>query len=187
MMQTKEYELTRAVLQYAAYCMETGDWAALRDIGFGKDELAALSDLKFGEFSVLAQSLRGHVLNIQLDREQFWLTLREMQQERVIEQLKTEMVCREAPADMMRELFGTSDREYTIMRRKHRRPRSAGRPRDPDPATEDMIWKTWKRHGGRHFESLSAEEWLEMANETKIDLRTLWRAIRSNWAMGYAT
>lgn len=179
-MQTKEYDLTRAVLHYAAYCMETGDWAALRDLGFGKDETAALNDLKLGEFSVLAQNLRGHILKVQLDRDRFWLTLREMQQERVIGQLKTEMVCREAPADMMLQLFGMSDREYTVIRRKHRCQRSAGRPREPDPETTDTIWRAWREHGRKDADLLSADDWLEMADDTKVDLRTLWRAIRNN-------
>lgn len=186
-MHTKEYELTLAVLQYAAYCMETGDWAALHELGFGQDETAALNDLKLGEFRVLAQNLRGHILHIELDREQFWLTLREMQQERAIQQLKTEMVCREAPADMMRQLFGMSDREYTLIRRKHRRPRSAGRPREPEPETEEAIWQTWQGHGAREANAIPAEQWLEMADDTKVDLRTLWRAIRRNCAIACVT
>lgn len=80
----------------------------------------------------------------------------------------------------MQQLFGMSSREYTMMRRKHRRPRSAGRPREPDPETENAIWQAWQQHGGQNCHSISAEQWLAMADEAHVDLRTLWRAIRRN-------
>ena len=175
-MRTKEYDLTRAALYYASACWEAGDWAVLRDLNFSKKEIDALCHLTLGDINLLAERLSGHILKIEIDRERFWLMLSEIEQERATEQLKTELVCREAPADMMRHLFDMSDREYTAMRRKHRRPRSAGRPADPDTATMDRIWQAWQRHGGH--ESPSADELLAIADATDLGLRTVWRFIR---------
>src|SRR5699024_2621131 len=114
------------------------------------------------------------------DREQFWLTLREMRQELATEELKSEFICREAPAEMMQQVFGMSSREYTAMRRKHRRPRCAGRPRDPDPETEDAIWRVWQQRGGQHCHSIPVEQWIDIAEAAQVDLRTLWREICRN-------
>ncbi|MES1934719.1 STY4526/YPO1902 family pathogenicity island replication protein [Salinisphaera hydrothermalis] len=176
-MPTKEYELTLATLIYAAACLEDGDWAVLRDLNFGEQEISALQGLAFPDFLSLARRMNGHVLNIRLDRERFWLILSEMKQERAIAQLKTEMVRRDAPVDMMRQLFGMTESQYTTMRRRWRRRRGAGRPPEPDTETMDIMWQAWQRQGeGRT--ALSAGEWLALSKDTDVDLRTLWRFIR---------
>lgn len=182
-MQSEEYDLNRAVLHYASACLEAGDWAVLRDLNFGEREVTALQGFTLGEITQLARQLNGHVLNIELDRDRFWLMLAEFEQARATAKLKTEMVCREAPADMMRQLFDMTDREYTLLRRRHRCPPAAGRPPEPDTETMDTIWQSWQRHGGD--QTMSANEWLAMARETGIDLRTISRFVRRANVMGH--
>ena len=176
-MPTGNADLTLAILIYATGCLESGDWAVLRDMNFGPREIESLESLQLGEFLSIADRIDGHVLDIRLDRERFWLVLNEMKAERAIETLKTEMICREAPVDMMRHLFGMTDRQYTAMRRRFRcRRRGPGRPAEPDIETMDTIWAAWQRHlNGR--EPQSAEEWLQLSDATGVDCRTLWRFI----------
>lgn len=182
-MENKEVSLTLATLLYATSCFNEGDWAVLRDLNFGEKEISALDSLKFKDFRSFAERLDGHVLNIQLDRERFWLILEEMQQEQAVLQLKSELVTREAPVDMMRQLFGMTDRQYTMLRRRIRRgSRGAGRPAEPDTETMDTIWRAWHHHmDGKEPES--AHDWLTLSDETGTDCRTLWRFIRGTNAM----
>ena len=44
-MQTNESNLTLATLIYATHCLEQGDWAVLRDLNFGEQEVKALKCL----------------------------------------------------------------------------------------------------------------------------------------------
>lgn len=171
-------DLTLAILIYATACLENGDWAVLRDLNFGQQEIEALESLQFSEFLSIADRLDGHVLDISVNRERFWLVLKEMKAERAIEKLKTEMVCRDAPVEMMRQLFGMTDRQYTAMRRRFRcSRRGPGRPAEPDIETMDTIWAAWQRDlDGR--EPQSAAEWLELSDASGVDCRTMWRFIR---------
>lgn len=182
-MPTNNADLVRTTLLYASACLENGEWAVLRDLNFGEQEIDALAELNLADVTSLVDRLDGHALDIQLDRERFWLIVDELKKERAAERIKTDLICREAPADMMRQLFGMTDRQYTAMRRRlHCNRRSAGRPPDPEPDTMDMIWAAWHEHlGGR--EPASAGEWLALADDTGIDCRTLWRFIRGANAM----
>ncbi len=185
-MPTKESDLTLATLLYAASCLDRGDWAVLRDLNFGEPEITALASLQLSDFLSVADRMDGHVLDIRLDRERFWMVLNEMKRERAIEKLKTEMVCREAPVEMMRALFGMTDRQYTAMRRRCRCSRGAGRPAEPDTETMDTIWRAWHQHlNGR--KPNSAGEWLRLSEATGADCRTLWRFIRGAMAMEWVS
>lgn len=177
-MQTNESNLTLAALIYATNCLEQGDWAVLRDLNFGEQEIKALQALQFSDFLSVADRMDGHVLDIQLDRERFWLVLNDMKAERAAEKLKAELVYREAPVDMMRQLFGMTDRQYTALRRRCRRGRrGAGRPAEPDTETMNTIWQAWHAHmDGK--KPMSAHEWLKLSDDTGADCRTLWRFIR---------
>lgn len=177
-MQTNESNLTLATLIYATHCLEQGDWAVLRDLNFGEQEVKALKALQFSDFLSVAGRMDGHVLDIRLDRERFWLVLKEMKVERAAERLKSELVCREAPVDMMRQLFGMTDGQYIALRRRCRRGRrGAGRPAEPDTDTMNTIWRAW-HHRMNGKEPASADEWLTLSDDTGTDCRTLWRFIR---------
>ena len=53
-MQTNESNLTLATLIYATHCLEQGDWAVLRDLNFGEQEVKALKALQFSDFLSVA-------------------------------------------------------------------------------------------------------------------------------------
>lgn len=173
-MQTNEANLTLATLIYATSCLERGDWASLRELNFGEDEAKALRELQLSEFLSIADRMHAHPLHIRLNRDHYWQLMQTMREEQAIEDLKSEMICREAPVDMMRQLFGMTDRQYTAMRRRFRRGRGAGRPAEPDIETMDTIWEAWRHHVGRR-EPESADDWLTLARQADVDLRTLWR------------
>lgn len=182
-MQTNESNLTLATLIYATSCFEQGDWAVLRDLNFGEKEIKALETMQFADFLAISDRMDGHVLNIQLDRNRFWLILKEMRRERAVEKLKSALICREAPADMMRHLFGMNDRQYTVLRRRCRRgKRGAGRPAEPDIDTMNTIWRIWYDELDGQ-EPASADDWLKLSDATEADCRTLWRFIRGTNAL----
>lgn len=178
-MHTNEANLTLATLIYATSCLEKGDWASLRELNFGEAEAKALHELQLSEFLSIADRMHAHPLNIRLNRDHYWQLLHQLREEQAIEDLKSEMICREAPVDMMRQLFGMTDRQYTAMRRRFRRRRGAGRPAEPDIETADIIWAAWQHHVG-HRPPRTAHDWLTLAREADVDLRTLWRFVRQN-------
>ena len=152
-------DLTLAMLLHATASLESGDWAVLRDMNFGALEIKALERLRLADVVKLVDQLDGHVLNITLDRERFWIVLDKIEAERASDRLKSDLVCREAPVDMMRHLFGMTDRQYARLRRRYRCSRGAGRPADPAPEIMDTIWEAWQTRRSVRSRCAVRQEW----------------------------
>ena len=82
-MQTnKEADLTTAVLMYAVRCLAEGDQLALRSMQFGPKEVDALQQLNISDL-YRVETLRGHCLEVNLNREVFWHLVARLRQERL--------------------------------------------------------------------------------------------------------
>jgi hypothetical protein len=170
-MARSEYEITHAAIRYALACMLDGNWHALREMGFGHRECEALQAMNLADLAALERCLSAHVLKIELDRPRFWAALAEVRRERDTAQVRTELIKRDAPAGMLRALYGMGDKEYTRLRRHLGVPCGVGRPLELDP---DAAWALSEvLH--RYPPVLSATDWLAIADESGVPLRTLWR------------
>ena len=176
-MAEKEYELTYAVLRYAADCLQEGDWPALRDLGFGPKEIEALRNLTLAELGLLARRLAGHALKARLDRPAFWAVLDQVRWEHEHRALRMEFVRRDAPAEMMQALFGMGAKEYAACRRAAEMPPSVGRPSEPDEETAHRVWQAWQDAGVEPGQA-GPRDWLAVADATGVSLRVIWRLVQ---------
>lgn len=170
----KESDLVCAVLLYAARCRQEGDTRALRAMNFGIDELAAVEELGLVDLT-RAHQLRAHCLDIRLDRAAFWPMIGRLKQWRSSEQLQQSLVCADAPADMMRALFGMDAKEYTRSCRELGVRPTMGRPTEPDEMTEKQLWDAWQALN--NGAPVSAEQFLQLSEQTGVNVRTVWRMI----------
>lgn len=182
-MQSKQFNLTVAVLEYATECLREADFSSLQGLGFSKRAAAALEDLTLSELQMLAERIQGHVLNVALDEGAYWTVLSQVEQEKKQLSIKHELVRRDAPAEMMGELFNIGHREYTSLRRGLGPDRGAGRPPEPQPEIMDRIARAWEQLDcrGRRGEAnpLQPDEWLTLIDQAGVDARTAWRYVQN--------
>jgi hypothetical protein len=166
-----EYEITHAAIRYALQCMLESNWHALREMGFGRQECEALNQLTLADLASLEKRLSGHILKIELNPALFWAALADVRHEASAQQIRVELIKRDAPADMMRALYGIGDKAYTRLRRHHGAPAGVGRPVELDP---DATWAL-SEILNRYKPVIQPSDWLAIANESGIGLRTIWR------------
>jgi hypothetical protein len=166
-----EYEITHAAIRYALQCVLDGNWHTLREMGFGCKECEALSNLTLADLAALERRLSGHILKIELNHSLFWAALAQVKRETTERQTRIALIKRDAPADMMRAIYGIGDKEYTRLRRHHDVPSGVGRPLELDP---DAVWAL-SEILNRYKQVLTPADWLSIADESGIGLRTIWR------------
>ena len=108
--QSKEAQLTSAVMMYAQRCLQDGDQGALRDMNFGPSEIQALRDLDMADLCHL-EHVRAHCLAVELNRDVYWPMLSQIKNRRASEELQHQLIVADAPLDMMQTFFGMSGRE----------------------------------------------------------------------------
>lgn len=174
---SKESDLVVAVLLYASRCWQEGDRHALRQMNFGVREVVAISTLQMDDIT-RAQRLGAHCLDIRLNRDAFWSLLSGFERLREHEALQRELIARDAPFQMMAELFGTGAREYSRWRRMFGLPTNTGRPAELDEETEHAIWRACEdRMGTAEQKSVGAKDYLEIAVACDTSVRSAWRAL----------
>jgi len=178
-MARKEFELTQAVLRYVASCLSEGDWSALRDMGIGPKEAEALMTISLSELTNLERKLAGHVLRVELDREAFWTVMDQIRREAELQQLRMKLIRLDAPADMMQALFGMGVKEYTSARRVIGAPPGVGRPPEPSEDQARAVWLAWRKLG-QEPGLAPPEVWIDLAEETSLSLRLIWR-VTQRW------
>lgn len=176
----KETDLIVAVLLYAQRCWQKGDRHALRQMNFGAREIAAVSGLHLDDIA-RAERLGAHCLDIRLNRDAFWSLLSGFERLREREELQRELIGRDAPFDMVVELFGIGAREYSRWRRMHGLPTVVGRPPELDEETEHAIWRSCEVHMATVDRQLpNAKDYLEIAVTCEQSVRSVWRAL-AHW------
>ena len=178
MKDSKEAELVVAVLQYAVRCLKEGDLAALRDMQFGSREIDILSEVNIMDMYCL-DDLRVHCLDIKLNRRVYWPMIENLLSLRQSEDTIRKLIARDAPREMLRALFGLNAREYSRLRRMLTVMPSIGRPPEADEESSHRLWKAWQKRGApEHPEQLKPEDFLEMADESDLTLRSIWRTLQ---------
>jgi len=178
---SKESDLTAAVFLYAVRCLVEGDQLALRDMQFGPKEVDALQQLNITDLCRTG-NLRGHCLQVQLDRDVFWRLVDRLRQQRESDQLQHALMQADAPQDMMRGLFGLSSKEYARWRRLLGFTAAVGRPCEPAEEQANALWLAWQAHAGDDGEvSLTGEDYRALKDATGLELRTIW-SLTQRWA-----
>ncbi len=173
---TKEFDLITAVLMYAIRCLAEGDQSALRNMNFGPREIEALREMNLADLYRI-ESLRGHCLEISLNRDVYWPMIEHLHRQRESEELQQRLIAADAPLEMMQTLFGIGSREYTRLRRMLTVDPSVGRPAEPDEASTHKLWNAWiGRAGGEEEGPLLPNEYLAIQRETGVSMRAIWNS-----------
>lgn len=178
---SKESDLTAAVLLYAVRCLIEGDQLALRAMQFGPKEVEVLQQLNIADL-YRTDNLRGHCLQVQLDRVVFWQLVERLRQQRESDQLQQTLLQADAPQEMMRSLFGLGAKDYARWRRLHGFTAAVGRPSEPDEEPAHALWLAWQALAGDDGDrALTGEDYLELRDSTGLTLRTIW-CLTQRWA-----
>ena len=94
------------------------------------------------------------------------------------EKLQRELVSADAPAEMLRSLFGLDSKNYTRYCRELSVQATLGRPQEWDEATEQRLWEAWQALESP--DDIEAADYLALAKTTELPVRTVWRLI-SRW------
>ncbi len=175
---SKEAELVGAVLMYAVRCLGEGDLVALRNMKFGAREIEVLHDMNLMDLCRI-ESLRAHCLKVALNRQVYWPMVDHIRKRRKSEELVYSLVARDAPREMVQTLFGLNAREYSRLRRTLAVEPTVGRPPEPDEQSSYRLWEAWTRRVDPDDpDLLSAEEYLELFEETGVPMRAIWTLTR---------
>ncbi len=171
----KEADLTRAFLAYVSACLDEGDTSALREIGFSERQAHVVNQLSLAQIKGLAQKIQ---LRLDLDTKAFWELLEQISDQGQLEQMKSELLRRGAPFEMMQQVFGMGSRQYTKLRKRLAAPAGVGRPRGADEEDVRALWLAWERIVGDA--QPKAAQWLRLADETGMPVRAIW-ALGQGW------
>ena len=177
---TKEGSLVSAVLMYAMRCLTDGDLRSLQHMQIGEKEVEALRELKMRDFSRI-EAMKVHCLSISLNRQVFWPMIDLLKRERKNEELLNELIEKNAPFDMLHELYGFSTREYAARRRHLPSNLGQGRPQLPERKVEDELYAAWRKMvDSRDTYDLNAIDYLDLHAQTGVSIRAVWSLV-SKW------
>ena len=163
-----------ALVIYAMRCVQDGETDTLARMGFGPAEVASLTALRFGDLKRI-EKLRSNFLDIRVDRAAFADLIRRIRGDGFSTEWEHALIRAEAPFDMMRCLFGTTNRSYTKLRQLFG-VSNVGRPRVPTEAESAALWRLIGRRlreSGR--EVLLPADYLAISEQSGVPLRTVWR------------
>ena len=112
---------------------------------------------------------------MELDSSALERQLKELENKQELHELENTYLLLGAPRTLMRRLFGMHASEFTRRREiLDLKGISMGRPQQCDEAMEHKVWILWQSH-----EELDIRHRLiTVAEETKLDLHMVWRALR---------
>ena len=170
----KAGDFVAALLLYAMRCIEDGETETLHRMGFGPAEVEELATLRLADVNRI-ERLKSH-LDIKVDGEAFAKMIRLIRTERLAAEWERELIRADAPFEMLRRLFGTSNREYVKFRRFYGLGSSVGRPREPTEAEQRRLWrKLATRIEHADGDVLSPAEYMAISRECGMPLRIVWR------------
>lgn len=179
-MNTKEGSLVSAVLMYAMRCLAEGDVLALQRMQFGDKEIAALRTMHMADLQRI-ESMKAHCLSIGLNRQVFWPMIEALKRERKNEDLLTTLIEKDAPFEMLHELYGMATREYSARRRHLPASLGQGRPQLPERELEDELYATWRKTvDAKNSFDLTPADILALHEQLGVSLRAIWHLV-SRW------
>ncbi|MDE0249999.1 MAG: DUF2857 domain-containing protein [Gammaproteobacteria bacterium] len=178
---TREADLVSAVLMYAIRCLAECDWVALRNMKFGPKEIDALRGMSVADLYRI-ESLRGHCLDITLDRLAFWQMIEHLHSQRESEEALQSLIAADAPQEMVEVLFGLKPRVYSRLRRNLSVEPSVGRPAELDEESANLLWEVWSRWVDGGEGEPTPKAYLDIHQETGIAMRAIW-SLTQRWSM----
>lgn len=179
---TKEAELNFHIFVYLSRCVAEGDFEALRAFGFDMEDVAFVDQIRLPDLMALCAT-RSHALNARVDKESLRWLKEHMRRRRNRETLKTELLRTEAPAELMRQLFGMSGKEYAAARATLGQPSGKGRPALAGENDEQRLWRLWVLFAKPDKPARLRREdlWLLIGRELDSTIRAAWHTIET-WA-----
>ncbi len=176
---SKETELIRSIVLFFHRCEEEGDYNALYEMGFGPSEVRALSTLSTTDALRLA-STKSHFLSINLNRKIFWRMIDYVIRENTRESMINELICCDAPPQLMRSLTGMTRTQFKLRRCQFGLSELApGRPIQPSMEVEKSVWKAVEK-SLKESTSFGPGEFLDIFKSLKreVSLRVIWSLIQ---------
>ena len=164
---TRARELSFRVL---VQLIEAGDRQALINLGLDAETITALEGLTLGQLHYLAR-FGGHFLHLRIDTQRLAHALNRVLDQQGTDQLQEALLRHQAPASMMRALFGMGKREFIRRRRPLGLP-PAGRPRSPTVEESELLSRGWRETEGKP----PAERYLHLAEVSQLPLTVIWAA-----------
>ncbi len=174
----KEAELTRAIIVYCQRCQEEGDLPALKEMGFGQQEIAVLPTLTTADVLRLA-STKSHFLSINVNTTVYWRMIDYIKRESEKDNLIDIMMINEAPLPMMHTLFGMNSKEFTMKRRTFGYGKaSPGRPPTPSAEVSQKVWEAIQVTTTAN-EMPTSQEFIDIFNllDGEVSLREIWHLV----------
>ena len=140
-------------------------------------KIQCLSSWKCNRACNLISTHLGNLLHQQLDSEQQQQRLEaivaQVDKDHVDEVKQDKLILQKAPRDMMYRLYAMSYQEFATLRTALH-VSDMGRPRQASPRQVQFIWDSWNRHVGLPY----PDRFLQVAQDTRLDLRTVWPVLR---------
>ena len=179
-MNTKEGSLVSAVLMYAMRCLAEGDLRSLQHMQFDQKEVEALRELQMLDLSRV-EAMKAHCLSIAFNRQVFWPMIDLIKRERKNDDLMNDLIEKDAPFDMMHDLFGLSTREYAARRRHLPSNLGQARPQLSEREVEDALYAAWRKLvDGRGNIELKGSDYLDFHTQIGVSIRAVWSLV-SKW------
>ena len=152
------------------HLLEREDRQALAQVGLEDETLTALEGLTLEQLRYLAR-FGGHFLHLAIDARGLTRALDRVLDQQRSDQLQEELLRRQAPAAMMRSLFGMSKRVFIQQRRPLDLP-PGGRPRAPTLEELTLLCRGWRETVSEPL----AQRYLHLAEITGLSLVNIWAA-----------
>ncbi|MDX1655276.1 MAG: STY4526/YPO1902 family pathogenicity island replication protein [Candidatus Competibacteraceae bacterium] len=163
---------TELSFQLLIHLSRQADGRLLRDLGFTNPDIERLRGLDPGQLDHLARFSHRY-LQLTFDPPGFARALARVRDQRESERLQEAFIRRQAPAGMMRHLFGMNRNDFAAWRRRlgvHRR----GRPPAPDEAQVAWLYRRW----GETCSLPPVRRYLILAAESDLPLASIWSVVR---------
>ena len=104
-----------------------------------------------------------------------------LKKERTNDQQINALISKDAPFELMNELYGMASREYAARRRHLPSNLGQGRPKLPEKELEFKLYEHWRNLVDESDSAeLLATDWLSLHDVTQVSLRAMWNLV-SRW------
>ncbi len=178
-MNTKESELTVALLNYVGRCLAENDLSALREVKLPYDIATRLNHLSMIDVHRYAQRVvPGHIA---FDVELTQRTLDHMEHERDQAAVVRQLIAADASLELLESLgFAMTRAEYRERRTEVGVSSGIGRTPEPDAQTAVRVWEALRTVlGARRIDDANAHDYIEVYARTGVPLRQAWKVVQS--------
>ena len=165
--------LNQSILHYLCQCHVDGDLQSLKKLGIEDHIIGLLGNMTVGEVMHMS-SIKVMLANISIDNSMLTKLLNRARSQTDSQKLLIQLIENSAPLVLVNELTGITGIEFASLR-KQLNIHQLGRTPSPSNEETDCIYKAWQDYDLRT--DLTAYEWLELANSTKLPIKTIYKVI----------